>query len=331
MLRFTSRRSLLLRSALGAGFVLTGLMGQPMAWAQAPWPDRPIRLVVPFAAGGNTDIVARLIAPDLAKLLGQPVLVDNKPGAGGNLAADAVAKAAPDGYTLLMGTVGTQAINPSIYRKISFGLEDFAPITLIASVPNVLVVNEKNPARTVSELVANGREHPLTFASSGAGSSIHLSGELFKSITKLDMTHVPYRGSALALTDLMGRQFDLIFDNLPTSLPHIQSGKLRALAVTSAMRTMQLPDVPTMIESGFPNFELGSWFGVLAPAGTPQPIIDKVDAGIQRIANQPAFEKRLVELGAQRLIKGPADFQAFIVSEHRKWGAVVKASGASLD
>lgn len=327
-----STRRAALRFALGFGSAMAALAVQSTAVAQpAAWPERPIRLIVPFAAGGNTDIVARLIGPELGNLLGQPVIVDNKPGAGGNLGADAVAKAAHDGYTLLMGTVGTQAINPSVYTKIPYGLKDFAPVTLIASVPNVLVINASNSARTVAELVTNAKGRGLTFASSGAGSSIHLSGELFKSITKLDMTHIPYRGSALALTDILGGQVEIMFDNLPTSLPQIQSGKLRALAVTSATRAVQLPNVPTMIESGYPNFELGSWFGVLAPTGTPQAVIDKLNASIQKITNTPTFEKRLVELGAERMVKGPADFNAFINSEYKKWGAVVKASGASLD
>ncbi|MEG1767317.1 MAG: tripartite tricarboxylate transporter substrate binding protein [Comamonas sp.] len=321
------------RQAVGtlAGAILC-LMGSAAFAQGGTWPEKPLRLMIPFAAGGNTDIVARLIAPELGKILGQTVVVENKPGASGNIAADFVAKAPADGYTLLMGTVGTQAINPSVYRKIPYDtLKDFAPVTLIASVPNVLVVNPSSGVHSVAELVDRSKGRNLTFASSGAGSSIHLSGELFKSITKLDMTHVPYRGSTLAITDLLGGQVGLMFDNLPTSLPFIQSGKLRALAVTSAARLPQLPNVPTMQEAGYPHFELGSWFGVLAPAGTPRAIVDQLNAGLQQIAAQPAFEKRLVELGAQRLVKGPADFQAYVVSESKKWSAVVKASGASLD
>lgn len=328
MRHFNSRRQ-----AVGtlAGAILC-LMGSAAFAQGGTWPEKPLRLMIPFAAGGNTDIVARLIAPELGKILGQTVVVENKPGASGNIAADFVAKAPADGYTLLMGTVGTQAINPSVYRKIPYDtLKDFAPVTLIASVPNVLVVNPSSGVHSVAELVDRNKGRNLTFASSGAGSSIHLSGELFKSITKLDMTHVPYRGSTLAITDLLGGQVGLMFDNLPTSLPFIQSGKLRALAVTSAARLPQLPNVPTMQEAGYPHFELGSWFGVLAPAGTPRAIVDQLNAGLQQIAAQPAFEKRLVELGAQRLVKGPADFQAYVVSESKKWSAVVKASGASLD
>lgn len=328
MRHFNSRRQ-----AVGtlAGAILCA-MGSAAFAQGGTWPEKPLRLMIPFAAGGNTDIVARLIAPELGKILGQTVVVENKPGASGNIAADFVAKAPADGYTLLMGTVGTQAINPSVYRKIPYDtLKDFAPVTLIASVPNVLVVNPSSGVHSVAELVDRNKGRNLTFASSGAGSSIHLSGELFKSITKLDMTHVPYRGSTLAITDLLGGQVGLMFDNLPTSLPFIQSGKLRALAVTSAARLPQLPNVPTMQEAGYPHFELGSWFGVLAPAGTPRAIVDQLNAGLQQIAAQPAFEKRLVELGAQRLVKGPADFQAYVVSESKKWSAVVKASGASLD
>lgn len=335
MTRSLNRRAVVRRLALSATAATFGaaLFAALPASARADnWPERPIKLIVPFAPGGNTDIVARLITQDLSKALGQPVVVENKSGASGNLGADAVAKSAPDGYTLLMGTVGTQAINLSVYRKIPYGLKDFAPVTLIASVPNVLVVNENNPAKSVADLVANAKKAgQLSFASSGAGSSIHLSGELFKSITGLPMTHVAYRGSGPALTDLIGGQVELMFDNLPTSLPYVQAGKLRALAVTSAERTVQLPDVPTMVESGYPGFELGSWFGVLAPAGTPAERVEKINASLQKIANEPAFQQRLVELGAAPLVKGPADFQAFIEAEHAKWGAVVKASGAALD
>ncbi len=318
-----------------AGAIVAGAMalfGVGQAQAQT-WPEKPIRILVPFAAGGNTDIVARLISPDLAKLLGQPVVVENRPGVAGNIAAEAVAKSAPDGYTLLMGTVGTQAINASLYKKISFDpLKDFQAITLITSVPNVLVVNPGMPVKTPAELIAFGRANKgLTFASSGAGSSIHLSGEMFKSATGLEMTHIPYKSSAQGVTDLVGGQVQLMFDNLPTSLPFIQSGKLKALAVTSAKRAPQLPDVPTMMEMGMKDFETGSWFGLVAPAKTPSAVIQKINAAVQAIVMKPEFEQRLIQLGAQRLVMGPAEFQNFIAAEHKKWAAVVQKSGASLD
>jgi tripartite-type tricarboxylate transporter receptor subunit TctC len=325
------------RRALQAGVALalcgaTLLAGMGNARAQA-WPEKPIKILIPFAAGGNTDIVARLISPDLSKALGQPVVVENRPGVAGNIAAEAVARSTPDGYTLLMGTVGTQAINPSLYKKVSFdALKDFQAITLITTVPNVLVVNPSMPVKTPAELIAYGRANKgLSFASSGAGSSIHLSGEMFKAATGLDMTHIAYKSSAQAVTDLVGGQVQLMFDNLPTSLPFIQNGKLKALAVTSSHRAPQLPNVPTMMEMGMKDFETGSWFGLLAPAKTPMPVVEKINAAVQAIVMKPEFEQRLLQLGAQRMVLGPVDFQKFIAAEHKKWAAVVQKSGASLD
>ncbi|SOE46579.1 Tricarboxylate transport protein TctC [plant metagenome] len=313
----------LLAACLGAATLATVPLA---AQAADKWPTKPLRLIIPFAAGGNTDVVARLIAPHIEKAVGQTVVVENRPGAAGNIAAEFVAKADADGYTFLMGTVGTQAINYSIYKDIRFKAADFAPVTLVASVPNVLVVTPSMPVKSVKELIEYGRKNPgkLSFASSGAGSSIHLSGEMFKSREKIDMVHVPYKGSALAVTDLIGGQVNLMFDNLPTSLPHIQTGKLRALAVTSAQRSTNLPDVPTMAEAGVPNFEAGSWFGVLAPRKTSPDIIARIDDAIQKAMAQPEMQKRVVELGAVPMVKGPKDFDAFIGTEIEKWKAVVK-------
>lgn len=313
----------LLAACLGAATLATVPLA---AQAADKWPTKPLRLIIPFAAGGNTDVVARLIAPHIEKAVGQTVVVENRPGAAGNIAAEFVAKADADGYTFLMGTVGTQAINYSIYKDIRFKAADFAPVTLVASVPNVLVVTPSMPVKSVKELIEYGRKNPgkLSFASSGAGSSIHLSGEMFKSREKIDMVHVPYKGSALAVTDLIGGQVNLMFDNLPTSLPHIQTGKLRALAVTSAQRSTNLPDVPTMAEAGVSNFEAGSWFGVLAPRKTSPDIIARIDDAIQKAMAQPEMQKRVVELGAVPMVKGPKDFDAFIGTEIEKWKAVVK-------
>lgn len=313
----------LLAACLGAATLATVPLA---AQAADKWPTKPLRLIIPFAAGGNTDVVARLIAPHIEKAVGQTVVVENRPGAAGNIAAEFVAKADADGYTFLMGTVGTQAINYSIYKDIRFKAADFAPVTLVASVPNVLVVTPSMPVKSVKELIEYGRKNPgkLSFASSGAGSSIHLSGEMFKSREKIDMVHVPYKGSALAVTDLIGGQVNLMFDNLPTSLPHIQTGKLRALAVTSAQRSTNLPDVPTMAEAGVPNFEAGSWFGVLAPRKTSPEIIARIDDAIQKAMAQPEMQKRVIELGAVPMVKGPKDFDAFIGTEIEKWKAVVK-------
>lgn len=313
----------LLAACLGAATLATVPLA---AQAADKWPTKPLRLIIPFAAGGNTDVVARLIAPHIEKAVGQTVVVENRPGAAGNIAAEFVAKADADGYTFLMGTVGTQAINYSIYKDIRFKAADFAPVTLVASVPNVLVVAPSMPVKSVKELIEYGRKNPgkLSFASSGAGSSIHLSGEMFKSREKIDMVHVPYKGSALAVTDLIGGQVNLMFDNLPTSLPHIQTGKLRALAVTSAQRSTNLPDVPTMAEAGVPNFEAGSWFGVLAPRKTSPEIIARIDDAIQKAMAQPEMRKRVIELGAVPMVKGPKEFDAFIGTEIEKWKAVVK-------
>jgi tripartite-type tricarboxylate transporter receptor subunit TctC len=237
------------------------------------YPTRPIRLVVPFPAGGTTDILAREVGDRLSRSFGQSVVVDNRPGAGGNIGSDLVAKSAPDGYTLLMGTVGTHAINPSLYTRMPYDhVKDFVPIILVAGVPNVLEVTPSLPVNSVADLIKLAKEKPgqLNFASSGNGTSIHLSGELFKTMAGVDMTHVPYKGSAPALTDLMGGQVQLMFDNLPSSLQQIKAGKLRAIAVTSAQRAPALPNVPTIAESGLPGFEASSWFGLLAPAGTPR-------------------------------------------------------------
>ncbi|WP_291377185.1 MULTISPECIES: tripartite tricarboxylate transporter substrate binding protein [Achromobacter] len=312
---------------------LVALAASASAGAADNWPTKPIRMVIPFSAGGNTDVVARLIAPHIEKAVGQPVVVENRPGAAGNIAADFVARADADGYTLLMGTVGTQAINYAIYKDIRFKPADFAPITLVASVPNVLAVTASLPVKSVQELIEYGKKNPgkLSFASSGAGSSIHLSGEMFKSRTGVDMVHVPYKGSAAAVTDLVGGQVHLMFDNLPTSLPFIKNGTLRALAVTSAERSTNLPDVPTMAEAGVPNFEAGSWFGVLAPAGTPAPIVNRIDQAIEKAMADPDMQKRVIELGAVPTVKGPAEFNAFIGTEIEKWKAVVQAAGASAN
>ena len=272
------------RSALT---LLAGAACAPAALAQAAWPARPVRIVVPFAAAGTTDILARALAPELQRAFGQPFVVDNKPGAGGNTGSAEVAKAAPDGYTLLMGTVGTHAINPSLYEKMPYDAKrDFVPVTLMAGVPNVLVLNPAMAQRyginSVADLTRVARANPgkLNVASSGNGTSIHLSAELYKSLTGTFMVHFPYRGSGPALLDLMAGNVDLMFDNLPSAMPHIRSGRLKALAVTSAARSTALPDLPTVAEAGGPalkEFEASSWFGLLAPAGTPADIVNRIE------------------------------------------------------
>ena len=326
------------RSIRSAGalvaIVAASLFAVSLAFAQADYPSKPIRLVVPFPPGGTTDILARAVAQKLTEAWGQQVIVDNRPGAGGNIGSDLVAKAAPDGYTLLMGTVGTHAINPSLYARMPYDAQkDFAPVILVASVPNVLEVDPSLPVHTVQELIAYARANPgkLNFASSGNGTSIHLSGELFKAMTGVKMTHVPYKGSAPALADLVGGQVQLMFDNLPSSLGLIKGGKLRAIAVTSTARSSALPDVPTLAESGLPGYEASSWFGVLAPARTPPAIIAKLNAAIDAWLASPEAKDKLASQGAVAAGGTPADFAHWIAGETVKWAKVVKASGAHID
>ena len=313
--------------------LIAGAVVAPAAFAQA-YPTHSIRLVVPFPAGGTTDILARAAAQKLSESLGQAVVVDNRPGAAGNIGADLVAKSAPDGYTLLMGTVGTHAINPSLYAKMPYDhVKDFVPVVLVAGVPNVLAVYPAFPVNSVAELIALAKSKPgtINFASSGSGTSIHMSGELFKSMAGVDMTHVPYKGSAPALTDLMGGQVQIMFDNLPSALPLIKAGKLRAIAVTSLKRAPALPDVPTISESGLPGFEASSWFGVLAPAGTPSPIVAKINADVNKWLQSPEAREQLLAQGANAAGGTPEQFTAHIRAETEKWAKVVKASGAKAD
>ena len=326
------RRRPLLASAAAALLPLPSL-------GQGAWPNKPVRIVVPFAPAGTTDILARALAPELGKAFGQTFIIDNKPGAGGNLGADIVAKSAPDGYTLLMGTVGTHAINAALYPKMPFdSVRDFVPVTLVAGVPNVLVVNpakaEAAQIGSVADLIRYARANPgrLNMASSGNGTSIHLSGELFKSMTGTFMLHFPYRGSAPALLDLMGGTMDLMFDNLPSSIAQIKAGKLKALAVTTTERSAALPDVPTVAEAGpVKGFEASSWFGLLAPAGTPADIVERLQQQTAKALAAPAVKERLLSQGAIPSGMAPADFGRFIAAESDKWARVVKASGAKVD
>jgi tripartite-type tricarboxylate transporter receptor subunit TctC len=333
----TRRHLLALSLATAAGMLPIAVS------AQATWPNKPIRIVVPFSPSGTTDILARSLAPELQKALGVSVVVDNRPGAGGNIGASEVAKAAPDGYTFLMGTVGTHAINAALYPKMPFDpVKDFAPVTLVASVPNVLVVNpakaEQYGIRNVADLARFAKASPdkLNMASSGNGTSIHLSGELFKSLSGGGMVHTPYKGSGPALIDLMGGSVDLMFDNLPSAMPHIKSGKLKALAVTTLQRSAALPDVPTVAEAGpddgsLKTYDASSWFGLLAPAGTPAEIVNRVYQETARALASPALKERLLSQGALPGGNTPAEFARMIDDESRKWAKVVKASGAKVD
>ena len=295
--------------------------------------------MVPFPPGGATDILARAVAPELSKVFGQSFVVENKPGAGGNLGADIVAKSAPDGYTLLMATVGTHAINKSLYRTLPFDPQkDFAPITLVAGVPNVMVMGADKARElginSVPDFIKYGKAHPgqLNMASSGNGTSIHLSGELFKSQTGVFMTHIPYSGSGPAMMGLMSGSVDVMFDNLPSSMPLIKAGKLRAFAVTSAQRSGALPELPTIEEAAqLKGFDASSWFGLLAPAGTPPDVIRRIQQETAKSLQQPAIKEKLLSQGAIPSGNTPQEFAAFIDEEIRKWAPVVKASGAKLD
>ena len=303
------------------------------AHAQA-WPAKPIKWVVPFAPGGTTDILARTIGDKLAIALGQPVIIENKPGAGGGVGADYTAKAPADGYTIMGGTISTHAINASLYKSLPYDpVKDFAPITLIARVPNMLVVNPDVPAKNVAELIALMKASPAkyTFASSGNGTSQHLSGELFKTMAGVEMQHIPYKGSPPALQDVVGGQVTMTFDNITTAWPLAKGGKLRALAVTTAKRSSVAPEVPTLAESGLAGYEVGSWQGVFAPAGTPPEIVKRLNTEIVKIIRMPDVNEKLTALGAEPVGNTPEEFGALVRAEVGKWADVVKKSGAKVD
>ena len=335
----SSRRRLLSLTACAVAAGTLSWTGP--AAAQAGWPNKPVRIVVPFAPGGTTDILARAIAPELSKAFGQQFIVDNRAGAGGNVGAEVVARSPNDGYTLLMGTVGTHGINRALYPKLPYDpIKDFVPVTLVAAVPNVMEMNADKARQlginNVQDFIAYAKTHPgkLSMASSGSGTSIHLAGELFKSMTGSFMTHIPYRGSGPALLDLVAGSTDVMFDNLPSSMQQIKAGKLKALAVTSAQRSPALPDVPTVEEAGGPSlkgYEASSWFGLLAPAGTPPDIVGRIQQEVAKSLGTPAIKEKLVAQGALPSGNTPAEFAKLIDSEHKKWAAVVKASGATVD
>jgi len=304
-------------------------------WARAEdYPGHPIRLIVPFAPGGGNDTVARLVGDSLGKRLGQPIVIDNRPGAGGVVGAEAAAKAAPDGYTLFLGGVGSHAINPNLHKDLSYDpIRDFAPITLLASAPLILVVHPSVPAQSVQQLVALAKSQPgkLDYASNGNGSSSHLAAVMFSSMAGVDMVHVPYKGLSPALTDLLAGRDQLMFSSVVAILPHVRAGKLRALAVTSRMRMALLPDIPTLAESGVPGYETSSWYGILAPAGTPPQVVRRLHDEIVKVLAQDDVRKALAQEGAEAVGDTPEEFAAFIRAEKERLGAVIRNGKVSLE
>jgi tripartite-type tricarboxylate transporter receptor subunit TctC len=309
------------------------IVAPSIAFGQA-FPAKPVRLICPFPPAGAVDIASRAIAHELQKNLGQPVTVENRPGAGGNLGGEMAAKSAPDGYTLFMTTSGIQAINPALYSKMNYDPnKDLVPVAPLVSLNNVLVLHPSVPANSVRDVIAMAKANPgkLTYASSGNGTSIHMSGELFKHMTGVNMLHIPYKGSGPAVADLIGGQVNMMFDNIPSSLPHIKAGKLKALATTGAKRDPALPDLPTIAEAGVPGYESGVWFGIAVPAATPKDIIARLNAETIRGAKAPEFVKRMTDLG-YLIIPGSADQMGdMIKAEITRWTPVVKASGAKID
>jgi len=320
----------LVLAGLAAGVVASDASGLR---AQT-WPDRPIRLVVPFPPGGAPDIMGRALSDRLQALLGQPVVVDNKPGAAGGLGADIVAKAPADGYTVLLGSISTHAINASLYPNLPYNhIKDFAALALLGSVPNVLSVTNAFPARTVAELVAYAKTNPgkVNFGSAGSGSTLHMSGELFKIAAGIDIQHVPYRGSAPAVADLISGQIQMMFDNAPSAIPQVRGGRIRALAQTGASRSSLLPDVPTMVESGFADFVVTGWAGLFAPAATPATILDRLHAALIEALGSADVKARLEPLAVDLQPMSRAAFAAFVEAETRRWGELVRRANIKVE
>ncbi|MFB9267753.1 Bug family tripartite tricarboxylate transporter substrate binding protein [Bradyrhizobium erythrophlei] len=318
------------RAVLSGAAALGGLGLLPRGARAAEWPTRPVKMLVPFAAGGTTDILARVVAAKLSKEFGQQFIVENKTGAGGNIAADAVAKADPDGYTLLVGTPGTHAINPFVFKNMPFDpLKDIAPVIIIARVPNLCSVTTSLPVKSVAELIAYIKSKPgeLFYGTPGLGSTAHVSTELFRSMTGVEITHVPYKGSAPALTDLIAGRVHLMIDNLPAAQPFAEASQIRPLAVSSATRWSGLPDLPTIAEAGVPGYEAASWFTIAAPAKTPKEIVGRLNASVDKFLRTDDGVARLRKLGAEPAGGTPDDMQRYVVAETEKWGKVAKFAG----
>ena len=302
--------------------------------AHAQYPDKPVRVIVPFPAGGGGDILARTMTNRIATELKQAIVIDNRAGAGGNIGAEAAARSAPDGYTLLYGTNGTHAINPTLYKKISFDpVKDFVPVSRLTRIAAIVVVNPALPVNSVAELIAYAKANPgkVTFGSAGNGTTSHLAGELFKSTAGVDIVHVPYKGGAAAITDLIGGQINMMIEVMPNAFQFVKSGKVRALAVTTAQRSAVAPDIPTLAESGLPGFEVSAWDGIWAPAGTPPAIVDKLNDAIRRSLEDPALKDALFQRGAEPVPSTPDALGKHVASELERWAKVVRASGATVD
>ena len=315
-------------------FILLLAAALPFTASAQSFPSKPLRLICPFPPAGAVDIASRATAHELTKLLGQTVAVENRPGAGGNLGAAEAVRSAPDGYTLFMTTSGIQAINPALYSKMSFDPnKDLAPVAPLVSLSNVLVLHPSVPAKSVAEVVALAKSQPgkLSYASSGNGTSIHMSGAMFTQFTGTDILHVPYKGSGPAVTDLLAGQVNMMFDNIPSSLPHIKSGRLRAIATTGAKRDPALPDLPTIAEAGIAGYESGVWFGLSVAAATPKAIIARLNAAAVQSAKSPEFIKRMTDLGYNIIPGTPEEMAAMIKAELSRWAPIIKASGAKLD
>ena len=331
LLQHVSRSTRLV--AITLAVVMVGSAAATTAMAQA-YPTKPVKLVVPFPPGGSLDITGRLLAQKLTEVWGQPVVVENKPGAGGNIGADLVAKSPSDGYTILLGALSTHAVNPNLYAKMPYdAVKDFAPITLIAITPNVLVVNAASPVNNVREFIAYAKANPgkLAFGSGSNGSAGHLAGELFKVETGSDAVHVPFKGGAPATQALLAGDTQFMFDNLANAMAQVKAGKLKALAVTTAQRSPLVPELPTMAEAGLPGFDISTWYGLFAPAGTPPAVVAKWNADVAKILNSPDVRARLVADGAEPSPNTPEQFAQMIARELSKYARIVKASGAKVD
>ena len=322
-----------MKSLIGAGLLaIAGLTTS--AASQAAWPERPITLIIPAAPGGTTDIAARLISEKLGAALGTTIVIENKAGAAGIIGTQALTRAAPDGYTLIMGNIGPNSINYSLYKNLPYKATDFAPITLVIAVPNILVVNSKSPYTSVKELVDAIKNDPkgnYSFGSSGTGQSPHLSSEMFTQRTGITMTHIPYKGMGPAVTALLGGQVTFLIDNLPSSISFIRSGQFRALAITGDQRSPQLPDVPTMAEAGIKDMVVTAWFGLFAPAGTPPEIVNKIQQATSKVLEMPEIRSRFVEMGGTPGGNTPAEFAAFVNKERESWKKIVETANLSME